>query len=72
VHIPITHIFRSVFNSCHVKVLFQAEFVGMFTYVLEKEFENLRIFINNRKTESFGGSHYVLHATILLRQEIRD
>ena len=45
----------------------------MFRYVLEKEFENLRIFIiNNRKTEYFGGSHYVLHATVLLRQEIRD
>jgi len=49
------------------------EVYSMFRYVLEKEFENLRIFIiNNRKTEYFGGSHYVLHATVLLRQEIRD
>ena len=56
-----------------MKVLLQAEFVDVFTCVLEKESENLRIFIiNNGKTESFGGSHYVLHATILPRQEIRD
>jgi hypothetical protein len=56
-----------------VKGLLQAEFVDMFTCVLEKEYENIRIFIiNNLKTESFGGSHYVLDATILPRQEIRD
>jgi hypothetical protein len=56
-----------------VKVVFQSEFVDTLTYVLEKELENLRIFIiNNRKTESFGGSHYVLHVTVLPRQEIRD
>jgi hypothetical protein len=43
------------------------------TYVLEKEFENLRIFIiNNRKTESFGGSHYILHVTVLLGEETGD
>lgn len=56
-----------------MKVVFQSELGGMFTCVLKKDFENLRIFIiNNCKTESFGGSHCALRATILLRQEIRD